>query len=280
MQKYHSIIFGGAAFVVAIAVIAGAFFLLTKSNFSEVIGLPMLAVGAVVLLLFLLAAMSLVFALFGLQDQSQALALPEGSIRAVIALMLIVLFAVLSVYLYGSLNEEGRMVEIGTITADEYARIKDSASAKELLVITTGNELKVLVRHQRSEDGVDFAKQLLVLVGTLVTSIASFYFGAKTVSEAKKAPDSDPVLQSVDPTSVNRGQTVTFLVRGSRLTGVRIAKLVQGEKEIAGAALKAAQDQVTFQATIPADAPTGFWNLLLIDAEAKSWRPAGAVKVE
>ena len=40
---------------------------------------------------------------FGLSDKSQALALPEGSIRAVIALSLVIIFAILTVFLYGTL---------------------------------------------------------------------------------------------------------------------------------------------------------------------------------
>ena len=57
--------------------------------------------------------------------------------------------------------------------------------------------------------GEDFAKQLLVLLGTLVTSVASFYFGTNAVSSAQdttaralKGFSDEMKPSTIDPSSV------------------------------------------------------------------------------
>ena len=83
------------------AIVVGLFLLVLRiANGATEISLPVLAMGGVVLLLVTLALVSVAFALFDLSDRTQALALPEGSIHAVVSLSLIVLFAILSVFLY------------------------------------------------------------------------------------------------------------------------------------------------------------------------------------
>jgi hypothetical protein len=61
---------------------------------------PIVAVAALLALLIALALMTLSAAALNLSDRAQALGLPDGSIRAIIALGLIVLFAVISIFLY------------------------------------------------------------------------------------------------------------------------------------------------------------------------------------
>jgi hypothetical protein len=62
--------------------------------------LPLLAIGGVLVLILMLTVVAIIFSILGLTNKEQAMGLPEGSIRAVIALSLIVLFAILSVFLY------------------------------------------------------------------------------------------------------------------------------------------------------------------------------------
>ena len=73
--------------------------------------LPILAIAGILALLDALALVSIAFAAFGLDDKTKALALPEGSVRAVIALSLVVLFAKsCSIFLYASLSQENPVV--------------------------------------------------------------------------------------------------------------------------------------------------------------------------
>src|SRR4051794_14091290 len=88
---------------VVVSVVFASFVGLVNA-YAVSIALPMLSIAGIVLLLICLAGIAYVFARAGLQDKSQALGLPSGSIQAVIALSLIVLFAILSIFLFTSLG--------------------------------------------------------------------------------------------------------------------------------------------------------------------------------
>jgi hypothetical protein len=109
--------------------------------------------------MMLLFIMATGFALLGLADPQQALGLPEGSIRAMIALFLIMIFVTFGLYLF-------RAIASGTAT---------------------------------NQDAVDVAKQLITTVGTLVVAVAGFYFGSRAVQVARgvATPD-EPKINSVD----------------------------------------------------------------------------------
>src|SRR5439155_16505901 len=82
--------------------------------------------------------------------------------------------------------------------------------------------------------GDDFAKQLLVLLGTLVTSVASFYFGSQAVTSAVAATQAalsgngtlatkkaNPSIKSISPTTrKNDGTTASLTIDGSNLGSV------------------------------------------------------------
>jgi hypothetical protein len=207
--------------------------LLGRADGPEVV-LPLLAIGGVLSLLIVLALMSVFFETLGLANKEQALALPEGSVRAVIALSLIVLFAILSIYLYASLRAAGP--------------------------------------HTPVSD--DFAKQLLVMMGTLVTAVASFYFGANTVASAHKAAkegegnrdqDGDPdemSLEGIDKTAATQGESLSFKISGKGLGSVTEANFVRDDADPIPTKIdQKGPTQVSATAKIPDNAKAGPWNL-------------------
>ena len=110
----------------------------------------LLAATFVLGLAFLLAVISGIVATFAqlkLTDPKTALGLPEGSIRAIIALVLVLIFVLLAVYLMEAV-----------FTADN-----------------------------TSEDARTAATQLLATVGTLVAAVAAFYFGTGAVTTGTDA---------------------------------------------------------------------------------------------
>ena len=164
------------------------------------LGLPVLAIFGVVALLASLSFVAISFNRVNMSDRTQALGLPQGSVRAVIALSLVVLFAILSVYLFSSLNNSGRIQRDWCLVDKERMMLANSLRTGEIVsdrAMTTEEvaahcnaappEQRFVVGFRDAGDpaGVDFAKQLLIFVGTLVTSVASFYFGSKAVSEAR-----------------------------------------------------------------------------------------------
>lgn len=129
--------------VLTLLVVGGVGWLL--NGLQDELRLPLLIVSAVGGLLAGLTLIVTVFALYELADRKYALGLPDGSVRAVIALLLIVLFSTLTVFL--------------TI------RLKQTDAGEPV---------------------VDFAKQLLTILGTLMTSVTGFYFGSRAVAEGSK----------------------------------------------------------------------------------------------
>lgn len=113
---------------------------------SDQIRLPMLIVASVVGLLGSIAFVVVAFSLFGLINGAEPLGLPEGSVRALIALLILVIFASMTVFFFGALKGTPKDV--------------DNSAA------------------------FDLAKQVLTILGTLLTAISSFYFGSQAATSA------------------------------------------------------------------------------------------------
>jgi hypothetical protein len=210
-----------------------------KSGENAAVVLPLLTIGGLLSLLIVLALVSVFFQTLGLANKEQALALPEGSVRAVIALGLIVLFAILAIYLYGSIS--ARMPDVKNPVAD------------------------------------DFAKQLLTIMGTLVTAVASFYFGANTVASAHKAATEAersgasalaPTINPPSPASSGPG-SVDLKISGSNLNPITRVMLVQGPTQIVAEEVKSNAQEVTCKVTIDANAPKGKYNVVVSNEDGK-----------
>ena len=109
LKKYGGAILSGVAALVVVIALAGVFWLLMNLVNAGNGSLPLIAIGGVVVLIFMLTVVAMMFSILGLANKDQAMALPEGSIRAVIALSLIVLFAILSVFLYQGVSTSGAL---------------------------------------------------------------------------------------------------------------------------------------------------------------------------
>lgn len=202
---WEAVLCGGIALIVAVMIGLGILF--EGTNLQNEIGLPLLAISGVVALLGVVALVAIVFQSVGLADTTQAMGLPSGSVRAVIALSLIVLFSILSVYLFSNLASENRLAHQACLTAEERQQFLSSYPPNQFHfsnqmsnVRRRGEELPtqcgriqlrsgsffVTYAADRNPASDDFAKQLLVLIGTLVTSVAGFYFGAQAVSQAQE----------------------------------------------------------------------------------------------
>ena len=207
--------------VVLSGLIVGGFLAGKAGGEQFEITLPLLAMFGV--LLIALALTSVAFAAFGLADNREALALPPGSVRAVIALGLVVIFAILTIFLYADLSSGSSSMLMSGLTVEQQKTFVQSMSAderKNIYVVerTVQNPaasnsgtaaspapsqsaapatVQVYDLHRRdtpNSAAQDFAKQLLILLGTLLSSVTGFYFGAKTVTDkiGQKAPDANP----------------------------------------------------------------------------------------
>jgi uncharacterized protein YxeA len=184
------------AVLLLVLIVTGGFFIFRAFNYDSnqaelVMGI--VVVTAIVALMTLLYIFAVGFNSMGLTDKRQALGLPDGSIRAMIALILIMVFIIFGIYLFRNVAYGFNTTLESAISYDSLKRI-DLEKYKDLTIwvdstkIDTGKvkleKYSVHAVSKTSDDGNKLAQQLLTTVGTLVVAISSFYFGSSSVNSA------------------------------------------------------------------------------------------------
>lgn len=181
-------VFGSALIVVlalalTLGALVGSYVLMWRYvTFRAEIALPLLLLAGVVLFIAALALLAAVFQGLGLINKEQALGLPEGSIRAILALMLVFLFFVAAIFLV-ALTGGGPDRKLTGITSDQFRQIAPADLVESTPHPTaTPTAYDVTLRTPVSEGTRTMANNIVVLLGTLVTAVTAFYFGSKAVS--------------------------------------------------------------------------------------------------
>ncbi len=279
-----------------ILVILGLFYLLLNKgeNVYEV-GLPLLAIIGVICLLAVLTFVSVAFSSMDLADKTQALALPDGSVRAVIALSLIVIFAITSIYFYTHIADRPVIeTEFQTkVESDNFARSlqpgelvaqRGPAPPAQAPAAPDPRPFKVLFRASGNQSSDDFAKQVLTMIGTLVTAVSSFYFGSKAAAGGSKSaapPAATPPLpKSVAPTSAKKGgDPQTLKIAGVGLQAVNSVRMVQGETKVAATQVEPSDNLVSCTIALTPDLPTGLWDIVVETSDGQTAKLQGAFSV-
>lgn len=161
--------------------------------------LPILVISGTIGLLTVISIVVAVFAALNLSGVAHALGLPEGSVRAVIALSLILIFVIMASFLYEQLDDirtfphEGISQEqLNALPMEQIISIKPSAVGEGLF--------DAVQRVEKPRASEDFAKQVLTTISTLVVAIAGFYFGTRAVAVARGAVEK-PKLRILGPDS-------------------------------------------------------------------------------
>ncbi|HEX5013655.1 MAG TPA: hypothetical protein VFV72_05775 [Candidatus Limnocylindrales bacterium] len=185
--------FGVMAFVIlAGAIVAFAALYFLPAQFNEGPGnIVILLVAGLVALTLLLYLGTIIHRTAGVGTAKGPLGMPDGSIRALIALSLILMFAIIGVtVLYAGMGTQEELVSKG-ITTQQINDLENVQIVSISVVdpnASPGTETyDVTVRPEISQAGHDFGLQLLTTVSTLVVAVAGFYFGAKAVSQGSKA---------------------------------------------------------------------------------------------
>ena len=263
------VVIGAGILILGTFAWAGTFILL-RGNISEIteIALPIVIIAGLVVLLLVLGLLAFVFSVLKLSNPNEALGLPSGTVRAVIALMLLVIFAIVAIFLYSDVASSGRMRLIEGVKAEDVAGLRKQLDVVAV-VETKDNKATVHYREQTSRTAEDLAKQLIVLLGTLVTAVSSFYFGSSSVAAANKPQGGagGPNAKGVTPPTLKAdGTPKTLTVGGTNLENVKTAKLKLGDQTIPATAVTATATQAscTFQAD--AGKAAGPWDLVLSDS--------------
>ena len=185
-----------AIFLLAISVVA---LILTVSDAINTNDTPYLTTtltiifGTTTILTTLIVA-AIMFTVLGLANEGEALGLPSGSVRALIALLLIIIFAIMVVFMHADMTRTPLTYENGTYVFDDNgALLYDEPFAAQ----------------------IDFSKQILTTISTLVVAVAGFYFGTQAVKTAKGTAGEEEEELTIQSVTISSAPSVTLLVQSS-----------------------------------------------------------------
>jgi len=181
----------GTVVLVLSVLIVGIPKVLTPLSMTSEIQMGLMLVLAIGVLLILLYLMAAGFASWRPDVQNHALGLPPGSVRALIALFLIMIFTIMSVYLYRTVAGVAGS-ELEDLTLAQVRELGDQVMAIEQ---DSAGKFDVTLRVPVTAAGEQIALQLITLLGTLVTAVSAFYFGnaAATTRDGSDPPvEEDP----------------------------------------------------------------------------------------
>jgi len=176
------------------------------SYVSESISLPLIVVFGVTALLSALVVATMVINHYNLSNPNEALGLPRGSVRAIIALSLIIIFAIMAIYMQTQLESHYTYVRLpnGSISEPQWMAPNQSQT--------------------------DFALQTLTTVSTLVVAIAAFYFGSTAVDVARGGKTAALALNPSGEISLDKNKELLITVKPTPEDESYIWKIVNDEK--------------------------------------------------
>jgi len=135
---------------------------------------------SLVLLLIVLLAVAVILRLVNPGRDTTALGLPEGSISAVIALTLLILFSLSSVYVYATIKNDEReglrstgllIEDVREIPNDRLLQVaKEAASDPQTYTVWVARP---------NSTSVEVGRTTLATISTLLVAIVGFYFGQR-----------------------------------------------------------------------------------------------------
>lgn len=185
---------------------------------------PAIIVLAIVISILTFTASSAVFSAIGKLKDNQALGMPEGSIRALIALSLITLFFILATQIYLK-TSQGTVGSLQHVPEDQ---LKD-LSLKDILSKTKVDSIKnkeydsarkdtpkylyyydVESKLSVNTEASDMAKNIIASFISLIAAISGFYFGSASsrAAGASGTPDPPPTPDPPSPGKITPKSTI------------------------------------------------------------------------
>lgn len=196
----------GAGLVLVVLPSAALYYGAGRFSEHPTVGLSLLAIFGIMILFGSMALTASLFSTLGLHDSKEALGLPAGSVRAAIALSLVVLFATIAIMLFQSLaRPDGQAQRLEGLSEEDKTLVlkqpgsrvigvrkvpcgaASAASATSAPAAAPAACFDVDLLSAPGPEAVDVAKQLLTLIGTLMTSVTSFYFASRAAEASAKA---------------------------------------------------------------------------------------------
>jgi len=268
-------------------------FLRQESGVIVMSSFVVVGVGVFMTLLFVGA---LGFKAMGLANENQALGLPEGSIRAMIALILIVVFVLFGISLfqtvgYGWDTDISRSLtkaELDTVRLSEYG-------TRRIAVVDLGKG-NYIIRESSpvNQDGVRLAQQLLTTVGTLVVAVSSFYFGSaalggaakpkgeETIAGAGGKEKSIPTIGEVDPKEGKKtqpDQPLSLKIKGKGFSSPKSVSLQRGGEKMNCSEITSSDTLIRCSLVVDMDPADELWELVVENEDGGVGKLANAFKI-
>ena len=211
--------FGAVIFLIIAGLCLYFFFPTAKGSTADALALSSVVLVGFSAIVVLMGAFVIVFQVLGLASADHALALPEGSVRALIAFSLLLIFVCLSAFLYVGVNSAevspggkalsritgAELSDLKTefVVAYEPAKDEKGAPLYELKPpVASGTQAQganatatpepdttkplydVTYYSKRSKEADDLAKQIFTTLATIFVSVISFYFGSSVAGAA------------------------------------------------------------------------------------------------
>lgn len=246
------------------------------------IALTILLFSGVVTFVAVLTITVSVLTALGLSNPRRAFGMPEGTIRAVIALSLILIFSIMSVFLYQTLRSPETTQTI--LTKAQFGEIP----AKEIIFSRPADDqsefFEVRRRLDPTESSDDFAKQLLTTISTLVVAVAGFYFGTRAVSVARGAEAPvQPVIRKLTPPEGKQGEEFPMAeILGKNFASPKTVKLVlesNESNEMTFGSVLSSATRIQGSLNIPAAQEKGTYALIVVNTDGGEDRLANAFTV-
>jgi len=210
MKSNSYLLIGSVVFLIVAGFCVYYFYPTSKGNSEAALALGAVVLVGLALVVVLMAALVIVYQVLGLANQNQALALPEGSVRALIAFSLVLVFVCLAAFLYNSVNslelspagkfEKITGAELNDLLKTQFVVVYEPRKDEPLYEPQTDASGKPVMKDdkpvddktkplymgtyylKRNKDADDFAKQIFTTLATIFVSVISFYFGSSATA--------------------------------------------------------------------------------------------------
>jgi len=271
-NRLDLIIFVLFAFLLVVGAGGLLFFVEPKGNTpNPEIEMGLMVVVAIAGMMTLLFVVAVGFNFMDLTDKTKPLGLPEGSIRAMIALFLIMVFIIFGIFLF-------RVVGSGFYTVIEKGLPANQVDMTKYTGQNTfveqgpNNTVNIWLKTETSADGARLAQQLLTTVGTLVVAVAGFYFGSTTVGSAfaaaqGPAPVSSPTIKDATR-SGPKGKQLPFEIVGTDFRSPKSVRLVRDNDEMGASDILSSATKIHCTFMIDKE-PDGKWDVIVENDDGK-----------
>jgi hypothetical protein len=142
--------------------------------------------AAFALVVVLVITLLIFFRMAHSEDKTQALSLPSGSVRALIAFALVLMFVCLGVYLQEAIAKNGTKETEKSVPQETVTALQAQFTLVFTEPATPGTDGKprfdVTYFPVRSKDADDLAKQMFTQLATVFVTVIGFYFGSSTAA--------------------------------------------------------------------------------------------------